>query len=143
MAYFSFAEAILGGRPVTLFDDGRVRRDFTYIDDVVAGVLGCLDRPPPRHVARVFNIGNTSSEPVSALVAALEVALGRSALVRFSPRPAADVAVTEADVTRLNVLCGFAPTVSLAAGIGRFVAWYTAWVAAGAGSSDAGLKDNC
>ena len=128
MAYYSFAEAIAAGQPITLYDRGTLRRDFTYIDDIVAGVVGCLDRPPVGKVpARVLNIGNHQSEPVSALVALLEQALGRQAIVRDAPRPAADVAETCASVEAIAALTGFAPRTSLAEGIPRFVAWFRAW----------------
>ncbi len=71
MAYFGFARAIMAGEPITLYDGGRLRRDFTYIDDIVAGVVGCLDRPPTGSLpARLLNIGNHRSEPVSTLVRA-------------------------------------------------------------------------
>ena len=78
MAYFSFAEAIWSGAPITLYDDGTLRRDFTYIDDIVAGILGCLDRPPAAGAAptRILNIGNHQSETVGTLVGLLEVELG-------------------------------------------------------------------
>lgn len=129
MAYFSFAEAILRGAPITVYDEGAVRRDFTYIDDVVAGVLGCLDRPPTAlsPPLRLLNIGNHRSEPVSALIAALETALGRRAVLRPAPRPRADVAETFADITAIASLTGFAPATPLAVGIPRFAAWFRAW----------------
>ena len=73
MAYYSFANAIMAGEPITLYDGGTLRRDFTYIDDIVAGVVGCLDRPPAGDApARVLNIGNHRSEQVSTLVRLLE-----------------------------------------------------------------------
>jgi UDP-glucuronate 4-epimerase len=128
MAYFSFAEAIMRGRPITVYDGGAVRRDFTYVDDIVAGVIGCLDRPaeaPP--LARVFNIGNTHSETVAELIRLLEAALGRAAIIVDAPRPAADVAQTLADVDALHRLAGFSPRTSLADGIARFAAWFRAW----------------
>ena len=94
MAYFSFAEAILRGEPITVYDEGRLKRDFTYIDDIVVGVLGCLDRPPVADSGtlpvRLLNIGNNQAEAVSTLIALLEQALGRQAVLRFAPRPAAD-----------------------------------------------------
>ena len=131
MAYFSFAEAILDGRPITVYDDGGVRRDFTYIEDIVDGVLGCLDRPPDAAAgttpARIFNIGNTRSEPVSELIRLLEAALGRKAVMRHAPRPAADVAETVADVSALQDLAGFAPRTRLADGLARFAEWFLAW----------------
>ncbi len=132
MAYFAFAEAILRGDPITVYDDGTVRRDFTYVDDVVAGVLGCLDRPPSDESppVRLLNVGNNHSEPVAALISALEVALGRRAVVRSAPRPLADVAETFADVRAIAALTGFRPATPLAVGIPRFAAWFLDWQAA-------------
>ncbi len=127
MAYFLFAEAILRGEPITVYDDGAVRRDFTYIDDVVAGVLGCLDRPPADAVPRLLNIGNNRSEEVGALIAALETALGRRAVVRSAPRPRADVMETFADIAAIAALTGFRPATPLGAGVPRFAAWFLDW----------------
>ena len=89
MAYFSFAEAIVAGRPITVYDGGAVRRDFTYIDDIVQGVLGALDNPPPVPLSdappvRILNIGNHRSEPISNVIALLEEGLGRRAARRFA-----------------------------------------------------------
>ena len=128
MAYYSFARAIVAGEPITLYEGGRLRRDFTYIDDIVAGVVGCLDRPPEGTLpARVLNIGNHRSEQVSTLVRLLEQALGRRAILREAPRPAADVEETFASIDAIAALTGFAPRTSLEEGIPRFVAWFKAW----------------
>jgi UDP-glucuronate 4-epimerase len=128
MAYYSFARAIAAGEPITLYDDGRLKRDFTYIDDIVAGVVGCLGRPPSdTPPARVLNIGNHQAEEVRTLVALLEQALGRAAVVRSGARPAADVRETFAAVDAIGALTGFAPRTSLAEGIGRFAAWFKAF----------------
>lgn len=128
MAYYSFARAIVSGEPITLYDDGRLKRDFTYIDDIVAGVVGCLEQPPEREApTRLLNIGNHGAETVQALVALLEQGLGRSAIIRTAPRPAADVAETFASVDAIHALTGFAPRVPLSVGIPRFVAWFRAW----------------
>jgi UDP-glucuronate 4-epimerase len=129
MAYFAFAEAIMRGEPITVYDGGTLRRDFTYIDDIVAGVLGCLDRPPADATPplRLLNIGNNRSEPVSALIELLEAALGRSAVVRNAPRPPADVAETFADISAIATLTGFRPATPLAVGIPRFAAWFLDW----------------
>jgi UDP-glucuronate 4-epimerase len=128
MAYYSFARAIVAGEPITLYDNGALRRDFTYIDDIVAGVLSCLDRPPQGSApARVLNIGNHRSEAVSTLVELLEHALGRQAIRRTAPRPAADVEETFASIEAIRALTGFAPSVPLAEGIPRFAAWFKAW----------------
>ena len=128
MAYYSFARAIAAGEPITLYDQGELRRDFTYVDDIVAGVLGCLDCPPSGAVpARVLNIGNNQAERVDRLVALLEEGLGRKAVIRHAPRPAADVEATFADISAISALTGFAPRTPLEVGIPRFVAWFRAW----------------
>ena len=133
MAYFSFAAAILRGEPITVYDEGRPKRDFTYIDDIVAGVVGCLDRPPTGEAVpvRLLNIGNHRAESVSTLIALLEQALGRRAVLRFMPRPAADVEETCAAVEAIGALTGFAPRTTLAEGIPRFASWLLAWRARG------------
>lgn len=128
MAYFSFARAIVAGEPISLYDGGRLKRDFTYIDDIVDGVVGCMAHPPEAAVpARVLNIGNHRGEEVRELVALLEHALGRSAIVRSVPRPPMDVEETFADVEAIGALTGYRPRTSLAEGIPRFVAWFRGW----------------
>ena len=128
MAYYSFAKAIMAGEPITLYDGGTLRRDFTYIDDIVAGVVRCLDHPPDgTPPARLLNIGNHKSELVSTLVQLLESALGRRAIVREAPRPLADVEETFASVEAIAALTGFAPGTPLAEGIPRFAEWFRAW----------------
>jgi UDP-glucuronate 4-epimerase len=128
MAYYSFARAIVAAEPITLYDGGTLRRDFTYIDDIVAGVIGCLDRPPEGCLpARVLNIGNHRSELVSTLVRLLENALGKQAIVRDAPRPPADVEETFASIDAIAGLTGFAPRTSLEEGVPRFVTWFKAW----------------
>jgi UDP-glucuronate 4-epimerase len=128
MAYYSFAKAIVAGEPITLYQGGALRRDFTYIDDIVAGVVGCLDRPPDgAPPLRVLNIGNNCSEQVSTLVRLLEAALGRRAIVQDAARPLSDVEETFASVDAIGALTGFAPRTSLEEGIPRFAAWFTAW----------------
>ena len=125
MAYFSFAEAIMAGTPITLYDEGTLRRDFTYIDDIVQGVLACLDRPPES--PQVFNIGNNRAELVSDLVTLLETGLGRPAIIRTAPRPAADVPETRADLDAISAWAGYAPTTPLSVGIPKFVEWFLAY----------------
>jgi UDP-glucuronate 4-epimerase len=128
MAYFGFAEAIMAGRPVTLYENGTLKRDFTYVDDIVAGILGVIDHPPGDDVAhRVFNIGNNRAELVGDLVALLERELGRRAVTVNLPKPQADPVETCADVSALNALCGYVPSTRLDEGIPRFVDWYKAW----------------
>jgi len=128
MAYFGFAEAIMAGKPVTLYEKGRLKRDFTYIDDIIAGVLGVFDHPPAdSEPHRVFNIGNNRAEYVTDLVRLLEESLGKKAVTVDLPKPEADPVETWADVSKLAALCGYAPKTRLDVGIPRFVAWYEEW----------------
>ena len=128
MAYYSFAQAIARGETLRVYGRGEVRRDFTYVDDIVAGVLGCLDRPPHAGEGpRLLNIGNNQSEPVSRLVELLEQGLGRRAMIEYVERPAADVEATFASVDAIAALTGYAPATGLAEGIPRFLDWFCAW----------------
>jgi UDP-glucuronate 4-epimerase len=130
MAYFMFARAILRGEPITVYDDGSLRRDFTYVDDIVAGVVGCLDRPPAPESGppvRVLNIGNHRSEAVSTLIDLLERELGRDAVRHYVARPRADVQETWAAVDEIADLTGFSPNTPLHVGVAAFSAWYRNW----------------
>jgi len=130
MAYFGFAESIIAGQPITLYDSGTLMRDFTYIDDIIEGLLGVIDHPPVADGEhRLFNIGNHRAERVTDLVASLESALGRRAIIAYAQRPAADPVETCADINALAALTGFAPKTSLSAGVPRFVAWFQDWCA--------------
>lgn len=128
MAYYSFARAIVAGEPITLYDGGRLKRDFTYVDDIVSGVLAVADRPPSADApARVLNLGNHRSERVSTLVALLEEGLGRHAVVKDVPKPAVDVDETFADIDEAAAVAGFSPATPLASGIPRFVEWFRSY----------------
>jgi UDP-glucuronate 4-epimerase len=124
MAYFSFTRRILAGEEIEIFGEGRMRRDFTFIDDVVDGVLGVLDRPPAAGVHRLLNVGNDRPEPLLAFVAILEQAIGRPARKVMRPMQSGDVAETWADIGRIAALTGYAPRTTLAEGLPRFVDWY-------------------
>jgi UDP-glucuronate 4-epimerase len=127
MAPWLFAEAILEGREITLFDGGRLRRDFTFVEDIAAGVLGALDRPPPGEAPRLLNIGNHRSVEVRRFVTVLEEALGRAALCREVPAPATEVAATFADIGAIRALTGFEPRTPIEEGVPRFCAWLRDW----------------
>ncbi|BDG71221.1 NAD-dependent epimerase/dehydratase family protein [Roseomonas fluvialis] len=127
MAPWMFADAILSGRPVTLYDGGRLKRDFTYVDDIAAGVLGCLDLPPDGRAPRLLNIGNHRSEEVRRFVEVLETALGRRAIVVDTPRPPTDVEETFADISAIQAVCGFVPSTPIDVGVPRFASWYLSW----------------
>jgi len=128
MAYFSFTQNILAGKPIDVFNHGKMRRDFTYIDDIAEGVLRILDKPPvpannvPPHT--VFNIGNHNPVDLMEFIGMLEAALGRKTTYNFLPMQDGDVPITYAETSRLRAAVDFSPSTPLAEGIGRFVAWY-------------------
>jgi UDP-glucuronate 4-epimerase len=124
MAYFSFTRRILAGEPIEVFGEGRMARDFTYIDDIVDGIVGALDRPPPGHSPRILNIGDNHPVGLMEMIGALENALGREAVKIMRPMQLGDVTATFADITAINVLTGYRPQVRLADGLRRFAAWY-------------------
>jgi UDP-glucuronate 4-epimerase len=143
MALFLFAKAILEDRPIDVFNHGRMRRDFTYIDDIAEGVIRVLDRPPTADPAfdrqtpdpasswapyRVFNIGNHQPVELMAYIEALEQALGKVAAKNFLPLQDGDVPATHADTTELNRVTGFAPQTPVVEGVRRFVEWYRGYM---------------
>jgi UDP-glucuronate 4-epimerase len=131
MAAYLFCDAIMAGRPIRVFNEGRMERDFTYIDDIVTGVLAALDRPPPAgtHGARaaVYNLGNHRSENLLRFIATMEEALGRPAQKILEPMQPGDVQATYADIEASRRDLGFEPTTPIEVGIPRFVAWYKAY----------------
>ena len=128
MAAYIFTAKILAGEPITVFNHGDMRRDFTYIDDIVAGVLAALDRPPPAGAGdaphRVYNLGNHRAEPLMRFIEVLEAALGRKAELDLQPMQPGDVPETYADIAASQRDLNFAPRISIDEGIPRFVAWY-------------------
>ncbi len=124
MAYFIFTRNILAGEPIEVFGQGRMARDFTYIDDIVDGVLGALDRPPSAAENRILNIGDARPVGLLRMIEILEEAIGRKARKVMRPMQPGDVTSTFADITRLQALCGYGPKVPLEEGIPRFVRWY-------------------
>ena len=132
MAAFLFTRAMLANEPIKLFNQGRLRRDFTYIDDIVAGVVAALDRPQadggeaePPH--RVYNLGNSRSEDLRDFIAVLEEALGIKARIDLLPMQPGDVAETFADVSRAKADLGFEPLTPITVGLPRFVDWYRSY----------------
>jgi UDP-glucuronate 4-epimerase len=139
MALFLFTKAILEGRPIDVFNHGDMRRDFTYIDDIVEGVVRVLDRVAAPDAAydadapdpavsnvpfRVFNIGNHNPVPLLDFIACIEDAIGRKAQKNLLPLQDGDVPATYADVDALQQWVGFAPATDIATGVRRFVDWY-------------------
>lgn len=130
MAAFIFTRAILAGEPIQVFNNGDMRRDFTYVDDIVSGVVGCLDNPPkPGQGAphKVYNIGNHRSENLMDFIAILEKAIGKKAQIDFKPMQMGDVKDTYADIEATTRDFGFKPTTPIEAGLPRFVDWYRAY----------------
>ena len=139
MALFLFAKGILGGEPINIFNNGDMIRDFTYIDDIVEGVVRVMDNPPAGNPVwsgdnpdpatsyanyRVFNIGNNNPVKLMDFVEAIENAVGKKAIKNFMPLQAGDVPSTCADVSELEAAVGFKPDTSIQVGINRFVDWY-------------------
>ena len=134
MAMWLFTDAILKGTPIKVFNGGNMRRDFTYIDDIVTGVVACLDNPPPDDGQekaggstgpnRLYNIGNHKSEELMRMIGLIESALGKSAVKEFLPMQDGDVKDSFADIDAIKRDLGFQPLTSIDEGIPRFVDWY-------------------
>jgi UDP-glucuronate 4-epimerase len=127
MALFIFTKAILEGRPIKVFNHGQMRRDFTYVDDIVRGILDVLDASPagaegPPH--RVYNVGNNRSESVMRLINLIEAAVGRKAVCEFAPMQPGEMSETYADIESTTHDIGFRPTTTLDEGVPRFVSWF-------------------
>jgi UDP-glucuronate 4-epimerase len=128
MALYIFTKSIMEGRPIPVFNHGDMKRDFTFIDDIVAGVVASLDHPPPNGKSgaphRVYNIGNHRSEPLMRLIEVLERALNRKAVIDFQPMQPGDVKETYADIAAIQRDLGYAPTTPIDVGVPKFVQWY-------------------
>lgn len=137
MVLWRFTEALLSGRPLQLYNYGEMQRDFTYIDDIVRGVLAALDRPPADDSSihpggsvaphAVYNLGNDQPVALRTMLALVEAACSRTASVELLPMQPGDVVATWADITASRRDLDFAPSISLAEGVSRFVDWYRAY----------------
>lgn len=124
MAYFSFTQKILKGEPIEVYGEGKMARDFTYIDDIVDGIIGALDNPPESGAHRVLNIGDSHPVGLMEMIETLEKAIGRDAVKIMRPMQPGDVTATYADVSKLHALTGYQPKVMLAEGLQHFADWY-------------------
>lgn len=134
MAMWLFTKAILAGEPIDVFGEGDMRRDFTYIDDIVSGVVAALDNPPPddgsakaggsKAPHRLYNIGNNRSEELTRMIGLIEQACGREARKNLLPMQPGDVRDTFADVSAIQRDLGYAPSTPIDVGVPRFVEWY-------------------
>ncbi len=121
MALFLFTDAILKNRPINVFNYGHMRRDFTYVDDIVDGTVSAIKRPAPYEI---FNLGNSHSTALMDFIEAIESELGQKAEKNMLPMQPGDVAETSADIARSRECLGFSPKTPLKEGIRAFVAWY-------------------
>ena len=125
MAAYLFADAIMAGRPISVFNEGRMERDFTYIEDIVAGTIAALDRPPAGAVPhRLYNLGNHRPEPLMRFIELLEQALGRTAVKEMLPMQPGDVPSSFAEIEASQRELGFSPKTPIEEGIPKFVEWY-------------------
>lgn len=137
MAIWMFAENILAGKPITVFNHGQMRRDFTHIDDIVAGVLAAIDRPviddgqekPGGSTAphRIFNLGNHRAEDLTRVIHLIEAACGRSAIIDYQPLQPGDVLETFADISATTADLGYHPQTPIDQGIPDFVEWFRSY----------------
>jgi UDP-glucuronate 4-epimerase len=134
MAMWLFTRAIFAGEPIQVFGEGNMRRDFTYIDDIVTGVVAALDNPPPddgqekaggsKAPHRLYNIGNNNSEELTRMIELIEEACGKKAERRLMPMQPGDVRDTYADISAIQRDLGFKPSTKIDVGVPNFVAWY-------------------
>lgn len=132
MSAYIFVSKILAGEPIPVFNHGDMSRDFTFVDDVVAGTMAALDRPPKRGTSsgtaepahRIFNLGNNRPQPLLRFIEVIETSLGRKATIKHEPMPPGDVKATFADIDLAHRELGFAPKITIEDGIPRFVSWY-------------------
>ena len=130
MAPMLFTRAILQGEPIKVFNHGRMRRDFTYVDDIVQGVVRVLEHPPSPTTGApvaIYNIGNHEAVELEAFIATLESLLGKAARRELLPMQPGDVEATYASIDALRAAIGYAPSTPLAVGLARFVDWYRAY----------------
>ena len=142
MAYFSFTKAILEGKPIEVFNNGNLARDFTYVDDIIESVVRVLfhtsapnpdwsphapDPASSNAPYRIYNIGNSTPVPLMRFIAAIESSTGKTAIKKMMPMQPGDVLETHADTADLEAAIGFAPNTSIETGMARFVDWYRSY----------------
>jgi UDP-glucuronate 4-epimerase len=129
MSYFLFTKAIREGKEIKVFNNGDMRRDFTYIDDIVEGIVRITHLPPagapPPY--QLFNIGNHQPVPLMEFIGHLEELIGKKAVIRYLPMQPGDMLETYADIEGLREKTGYAPRTPIREGLQRFVEWYGEW----------------
>lgn len=126
MAYFSFTQAILEGRPIQVYNEGKMQRDFTYIDDIVRGTAAAIDLGA---ACEIFNLGNNQPEELLTLISLIERKLGQKAKIEFLPMQPGDVPTTYADISKSARMLHYVPTISLPEGVSNFIEWYQNYAA--------------
>jgi UDP-glucuronate 4-epimerase len=121
MAYFSFTRAILEGKPIQVYNQGQMQRDFTYVGDIIQGTVAAIDLGAP---CELFNLGNNQPVDVLTLISLIEKKTGKTAIKQWLPMQPGDVPVTYADISKSQSLLGYRPSTSLEQGIDRFIEWY-------------------
>ena len=127
MAYYGFTQKILAGEPIEVYGEGKMARDFTYIDDIVDGVVGVLDHPPAQGGHEIYNIGDNDPVGLMEMISTLEATLGAQATKIMRSMQPGDVTATFANIDKLHALTGYKPKVRLAEGLRRFVEWQRAY----------------
>ncbi|RRB12901.1 NAD-dependent epimerase [Larkinella knui] len=139
MAYFLFADSIINGKPIKVFNHGKMKRDFTYVDDIISGVISVLDRPASTDLEwdgkkpnpssssapyKIYNIGNNQSVSLNRFIEAIERNLNREAIKQYFDIQDGDVPETWADIDSLHDLCGYEPSTTIEQGVEKFITWY-------------------
>ena len=133
MAYFLFTKAILNNKPITVYNNGDMERDFTYIDDIVEGVVKVIKKPASKTTPYLlYNIGNNKPVNLLSFIETIEEAIGKKAIKEFAPIQPGDVAITYADISNLMSNMGYAPKTNIEEGIKEFIAWYLSYYKIGA-----------
>ena len=128
MAVYKFTEAIIKNKPVQVYAGGQLQRDFTYIDDIVGGIMSILKEQKNTPPSLILNIGNNNPVTVNSLISEIEVCLDKKAIIEFKEMQKGDVDKTFADITLINSYCGFTPQTSLKNGIRKFCNWYLRYI---------------
>jgi UDP-glucuronate 4-epimerase len=121
MAYYSFSKAILNEEPISVYGEGKLMRDFTYIDDIVKGTIAAIDLGAD---CEIFNLGNNQPVNILDFISILEMHLGKNAKIAFHPTPPGDVPITYADISKSQTSLGFTPSTTLKDGLKHFTNWY-------------------
>ena len=121
MAMFIFTKKIIEGQPIPVYNNGKMKRDFTYIDDIVSGTMSCIDK---NYECEVFNLGNHRSEKLMDMIGMIEDELGKKAIIDFQPIQPGDVKESFADISKAEKYLGFKPTTNINIGIKKFISWY-------------------